>query len=76
MIPVLKVGTRNSLAEAWPDLIDVNAGRIGSGEATIEEMGWEIFNLILEVASGRRETWAQRWGLHNDLCLFNPAPAT
>jgi galactarate dehydratase len=76
MIPVMKVGTRDSLAEQWPDLIDVNAGRIASGEASIEEVGWEIFGLILEVASGRKATWAQRWGLHNDLCLFNPAPVT
>ncbi|MEI6876532.1 MAG: galactarate dehydratase, partial [Spirochaetota bacterium] len=53
MIPVMKVGTRNSLALQWPDLIDVNAGKIASGEATIGELGWEIFRLILEVASGR-----------------------
>ena len=76
MIPVIKVGTRNSLAEQWPDLIDVNAGRIASGEATIEELGWELFRLILDVASGRKETWADKWGLYNDLCLFNPAPVT
>ncbi|HUX41349.1 MAG TPA: galactarate dehydratase [Rectinemataceae bacterium] len=76
MIPVMKVGTRNSLAEQWPDLIDVNAGRIASGESSIEEVGWEIFRMILEVASGKKTTWAQRWGIHNDLCLFNPAPVT
>jgi len=76
MIPVIKVGTRNSLAEQWPDLIDVNAGRIASGDATIEEIGWELFKLILDVASGRKETWAEKWGLYNDLCLFNPAPVT
>ena len=76
MIPVMKVGTRNTLAEQWPDLIDVNAGRIASGEAGIEEVGWEIFRMILEVASGKKATWAQRWGIHNDLCLFNPAPVT
>jgi galactarate dehydratase len=75
-VPVIKVGTRNSLAERWPDLIDVNAGRIASGEASIEEVGWEIFRFILDAASGRRPTWAERWGLHNDLCLFNPAPVT
>ncbi len=76
MIPVMKVGTRNSLAEQWPDLIDVNAGRVASGEATIEEIGWEIFRLILDCASGRKKTWAEQWEIHNDLCLFNPAPAT
>ncbi len=76
MVPVLKVATRNFLQEQWPDLIDVNAGRIATGEATIEEVGWEIFRLLLTVASGRKQTWAEQWGLHNDLCLFNPAPVT
>jgi len=27
------------------------------------------------VASGE-QTWAERWKLHNDLVLFNPAPIT
>jgi galactarate dehydratase len=76
MVPVIKVGTRNALAEQWHDLIDVNAGQIATGEATIEEIGWEIFRMIIDVASGRKQTWAQHWGLHNALCLFNPAPIT
>ncbi|KJR48961.1 D-galactarate dehydratase [Desulfosporosinus sp. I2] len=76
MAPVIKVSTRNSLTEQWSDLIDVNAGRIATGEASIEDVGWEIFRLILEVASGRKKTWADHWGLANDLCLFNPAPVT
>ncbi|MSO00157.1 galactarate dehydratase [Bacillus paralicheniformis] len=75
MAPVLKVATRQSLSEDWRDLIDVNAGRIATGEASIEEVGWEIFKTILAVASGRK-TWAEHWGLSNDLCLFNPAPVT
>ncbi len=76
LLPIVKIGTRNSLAERWPDLIDVNAGRIASGEASIESIGWEIFRLILEVASGRCCTWAEKWKIHNDLVLFNPAPIT
>ncbi|WP_242945396.1 hypothetical protein [Alkalibacter saccharofermentans] len=39
-------------------------------------MGEEIFNLILEVASGDKKTWADHWGIENALCLFNPAPVT
>lgn len=74
--PVIKVATRNALAEQWHDLIDVNAGRIATGEATIEEVGWEIFRLVIDVASGRKQTWADHWGLNNALCLFNPAPIT
>jgi galactarate dehydratase len=76
MIPVIKVGTRDSLVERWPDLIDVNAGSIASSGVTVEEVGWKVFRLILEVASGRERTWAERWGLRNSMCLFNPAPVT
>lgn len=73
--PVIKVATRSDLARRWHDLMDVNAGRIADGEKTIEEMGWEVFHLMLDVASGRK-TWAEQWKLHNALVLFNPAPIT
>ena len=74
-VPVIKVATRNDLARRWHDLMDVNAGRIATGEASIEQVGWELFELMLDVASGRK-TWAEHWGLKNDLVLFNPAPIT
>lgn len=74
--PVIKVATRSDLARRWHDLMDVNAGRIADGEASIEDMGWELFRLMLDVASGRRKTWAEQWKLHNQLVLFNPAPVT
>jgi len=75
-VPVIKVATRSELAARWHDLMDVDAGRIASGEATIEELGWELFRTMLDVASGRRRTWTEKWGLHNSLALFNPAPVT
>lgn len=75
-VPVIKVATRSDLARRWHDLMDVNAGRIATGEATIDEVGWELFRLMLDVASGRKQTWAERWQLHNSLALFNPAPVT
>jgi galactarate dehydratase len=74
--PVLKVATRTELARRWHDLMDVDAGRIAEGKASIEEVGWEIFRLVLAVASGERQTWSDRWGLHNSLAVFNPAPVT
>jgi len=76
LVPVLKVSSRTALAEKWPDLIDVDAGRIATGAATIEQVGWQIFETILEVASGRRKTWAEHWGLGNALSPFNPGPVT
>lgn len=74
--PVIKVATRSDLARRWHDLMDINAGRIADGEASIDDVGWELFHLMLEVASGRKKTWAEHWQLHNALVLFNPAPVT
>jgi galactarate dehydratase len=76
MTPVIKVASNSGLAARWPDLIDVDAGRIATAEATVEEVGWEIFSLVLDVASGRRKIWADHWGLHNEFALFNPGPVT
>nr|WP_294863925.1 galactarate dehydratase [uncultured Pseudogulbenkiania sp.] len=75
-VPVIKVATRTALAERWHDLMDIDAGRIATGDATIDEVGWELFRFMLDVASGRKKTWAEHWKLHNALVLFNPAPAT
>jgi galactarate dehydratase len=75
-VPVIKVATRTDLARRWHDLMDVNAGTIADGSATIEQVGWELFQLMLDVASGTKKTWAEHWKLHNALVLFNPAPVT
>lgn len=74
-VPVIKVATRDDLARRWHDLMDVNAGRIATGEATIADVGWELFQLMLDTASGKK-TWAEHHKLHNALTLFNPAPVT
>jgi galactarate dehydratase len=76
MAPVIKVATREALAKQWPDLIDIDAGRIATGAASVEDVGLEILSLIVDVASGRTSTWAEKHGLENDLVLFNPAPVT
>jgi galactarate dehydratase len=75
-VPVIKLATRSDLARRWHDLMDVNAGRIVDGQATLEEMGWELFHLMLDIASGRKRSKAEALGLHNSLALFNPAPVT
>jgi galactarate dehydratase len=76
MAPVIKVSSRTSLAERWSDLIDLDAGTIATGDASIQQVGETLFRLILDVASGRKQTCADRWGLHNEFALFNPAPIT
>jgi len=75
-VPVIKVATRTDLAKRWNDLMDINAGKIADGKASIEDIGWEMFHMMLEVASGRKKTFAEQWKLHNSIALFNPAPVT
>jgi len=74
-VPVIKVATRSDLARRWHDLMDLDAGRIAAGQATIEQVGWDLFRLMLDVASGKK-TWAEHWRLQNSLALFNPGPVT
>ncbi len=74
--PVIKVSTRSDLKNMWKDLIDIDAGKIATGESNIEKVGLELFNFIVDVASGRKEPFAEKYKLHNDLCIFNPAPIT
>jgi galactarate dehydratase len=76
LVPVVKVSSRTALAEKWHDLIDIDAGRIATGQASIEDVGWELFRFILVVAGGRKKTWAEHWGLANALSPFNPGPVT
>ncbi len=76
IIPVIKLSTRSDLAKRWFDLIDLDTGKIATGKLTIEEAGWKLFHLVLEIASGRQKSCAEVLGLQNDLVLFNPAPVT
>lgn len=74
--PVIKVCSRNELKNMWDDLIDINAGPVATGEKTIKEVGTELFNYILDVASGKKKSKAEEYELANDFCIFNPAPIT
>jgi altronate hydrolase len=54
------------------DNMDVNGGRIADGEAGIEDVGREIFNLLLRVASGERIA-AERLG-HKEFVPWRIGP--
>ena len=60
--PMIKVATNTTLAEKLPDIIDVNAGTVITGEETIEQVGERILEMIVATASGEYETKAQRLG--------------
>jgi altronate hydrolase len=50
--PVIKIATNSKLANKMPDIIDIDTGGIISGEKSIPEMGEEILETIIKVASG------------------------
>ncbi|PRY10901.1 altronate hydrolase [Pontibacter ummariensis] len=58
--PVIKVSSNTKLAQRMPDIIDVDTGPVIAGEKTIEEMGAEMLDFIIEVASGNIKTKAQQ----------------
>ncbi len=62
-IPVLKIATNSHTFRAMPDNMDLNGGAIADGDATVQQIGRQIFDTLLEVASGRR-TCAERLGHH------------
>lgn len=62
--PVVKISSNTRLAEKMPDIIDVNAGTVIEGKKSIEEVGEELLEFIIEVASGKKQTKAQK--LHQD----------
>lgn len=76
LAPVIKVSSRTALKNKWPDLIDLDAGQIVSAQRSIEDVGLELFEMVVAVASGDRVTAAEKLKLFNDLAVFNPAPIT
>jgi altronate hydrolase len=62
-VPVLKIASNTSTYRRMSGNMDINAGRIADGEATIEQVGQEIFDALLRVASGER-TYAEQLGHH------------
>jgi altronate hydrolase len=60
-VPVVKIASNTALFRRMGDNMDLNAGRIADGEATIEQVGAEILSLLIETASGRRSA-AERLG--------------
>jgi altronate hydrolase len=62
--PSIKLATNTEMYRRMEEDMDVNCGMILDGGCSVEEMGGRIFDLILEVASGRR-TKSEDLGLGN-----------
>ncbi len=53
-VPVIKVATNSNIYQRMKENMDINAGVIVDGEATLQEVGKGILNEIVEVASGKQ----------------------
>jgi altronate hydrolase len=60
--PMVKLSTNTKLAEKLPEIIDINCGPIISGEKTVEQMGEEVLEYIIQLASGEINTKAMDLG--------------
>lgn len=53
-VPVLKIASNSSTYSRMRDNMDVNAGRIADGDASVREVGRELFDRLLQIASGMK----------------------
>ena len=53
-VPTIKLASNSKIFRAMEDDMDINCGKILDGEASLEEMGLEIFRMILDTASGKK----------------------
>lgn len=52
--PSIKLSTNSELYRRMPDDIDLDCGGIADGSAGLADLGRRVFDLVLDVASGRR----------------------
>ena len=60
--PMVKLSTNTRLAEKLPEIIDIDCGPIISGDKSVEEIGEEVLNYIIKLASGEINTKAMDLG--------------
>ena len=62
---VVKISSNTTLWQRLPDLIDVDAGGIITGDASVEDVGAELVDYAIDVASGLVQTNAGRLRQHD-----------
>lgn len=60
--PVIKIASNSALAQRMPDIIDINTGGVIEGQKTVEQMGEEILEQVVQTASGAVHTRAETLG--------------
>ena len=67
-VPTMKISTNTQLAEFKANWIDFNAGVVADGERTLDEAGADLYQLVLDVASGK-QTCAEKKGFR-EISIF------
>ena len=57
--PVVKLSTNSELTERMPDIIDIDTAEVIAGRKSIEQMGEEILERMIQIASGETKTKAE-----------------
>ena len=60
--PTVKISSNSDIATKKPHWIDFNAGEVLDGKATMESLADNLMTLILDVASGRKQTRNEEHG--------------
>ncbi len=60
--PTLKIATNSELARRMSDIIDFDTGKVITGEASVSQLGEQLLDLSIDVASGRVIPKAQALG--------------
>jgi len=68
-VPTIKVSSNTAVSEKKPRWIDFNAGALVDGSAAMDDLEAGLFNLLLEVASGRAQANNERFG-YRDIAIW------
>ena len=60
--PVVKISTNTELTKKMPDIIDIDTGTVIEGAQTLGEMGEEVLERVIQIASGAVKTKAELLG--------------
>jgi altronate hydrolase len=71
-VPVVKIASNSDAYRRMTGNMDVDAGVIAAGQKSVEQVGREIFRLVLETAGGRR-TCAEKLG-HKEFVPWRIGP--
>jgi altronate hydrolase len=71
-IPVVKIASNTAIFQRMRENMDINAGVVADGRRSIDEVGREIFDTVMRVASGER-TASERLG-HKEFVPWRVGP--